>query len=285
MRRLLIASAALVLLPIAHADTDTTNRTRCFSAAVCVTVVRTQSILDFDYELLTDQPYTVAVTSTQRGLGAINHSLHFKTSQMPRAGKLFSYQIPAQGRWNYEWHIAIHVGEQTVQHESTAVYRLPFASGSSVRIIQAYDDPRSHTGSQRYAVDFSAPIGTEVRAARAGVVVGADGTSNESSSDGVENARANYVWVRHSDGTIGYYLHLRQRGVAVTTGQAVKAGQLLGYSGCTGRCTGPHLHFHVSTPLQARDDVKFEAYKTFPAVFATANGVEFVEAGRSYVVP
>jgi murein DD-endopeptidase MepM/ murein hydrolase activator NlpD len=283
MRGSFLAFTALVLAPVAHADT--TTRTQCFSAPVCITVVRTKSTLAFNYELLTSQPYTVAVSSTQHGLGSINHSIHFKTSAMPRTGTLFSYQIPAQGRWNYEWHIATHLGEQTAQHDSTAVYALPFKSGSRIRIVQAYDDPRSHMGSQRYAIDFSAPIGTEIRAARAGVVVGADASSSESSSDGVKNARANYVWVRHSDGTLGYYLHLRQGGVAVEIGQAVKAGQLLGYSGCTGQCTGPHLHFHVSTPLQARDDVKYQAYKTLPTVFATTNGVEFVEAGRSYVVP
>jgi murein DD-endopeptidase MepM/ murein hydrolase activator NlpD len=96
------------------------------------------------------------------------------------------------------------------------------------------------------------PIGTAVHAARDGVVIGTNPTSNESSRDGFKNARANYVWVRHSDGTIGCYLHLRQGGVAVAVGQAVKTGQLLGYSGCTGQCRGPHLHFHVSTPLQAR---------------------------------
>ena len=98
-------------------------------------------------------------------------------------------------------------------------------------------------------------------------------------------ARANYVWVRHSDGTLGCYLHLRPAGVVVSIGQSVERGQLLGYSGCTGQCNGPHLHFHVSTPLQARDDAKFEAYKTFPTVFATMGGTEFLDANRSYVVP
>jgi murein DD-endopeptidase MepM/ murein hydrolase activator NlpD len=154
-----------------------------------------------------------------------------------------------------------------------------------VYVVQTYDDPRSHVGSQRFAIDFGVPMGTEVLAARDGIVIGANGSSNESSRDGFKFANANYVWVQHRDGTVGFYIHLKHDGVAVAVGQRVKTGQLLGYSGCTGQCKGPHLHCHVSTPLQARDDPKFEAYRTFPTVFKTNNGVELLDSGRSYLVP
>jgi murein DD-endopeptidase MepM/ murein hydrolase activator NlpD len=283
MQNLLIAIAAAAAAQ-AHADAPLPDG--CFSPPICVTVKRTKSTLDFNYESLADQPFTVAVSSSQHGLGGINHSIQFKTSDLPRTQKLFSYEIPTHSRWDYEWHIAFHPGVQTAQHDPTTVYALPFKSGRWVYVVQTYDDSRSHSGSQRFAIDFGVPIGTEVHAARDGVVIGTNATSNESSRDGFKHARANYVWVRHSDGTIGYYLHLRQGGVAVAMGQAVKTGQLLGYSGCTGQCKGPHLHFHVSTPLQARDDRKFEAYRTFPTVFKTANGgAEFLEPNRSYRVP
>jgi murein DD-endopeptidase MepM/ murein hydrolase activator NlpD len=284
MRGLLIAVSAAAATPGAHADAAYPQG--CFSPPVCVTVERTQATLDFNFESLADQPYTVAVSTSQHGLGAISHSIQFKTSDSPRKRKLFSYQLPSHPNWRYEWRIAFHPGEQTVQHDPTTVYALPFKSGRRVWVVQAYADPRSHSGSQRFAIDFGVPIGTEVRAARDGVVIGADATSNESSRDGVRMARANYVWVRHRDGTVAYYLHLRHEGVAVAVGQAVRTGQILGYSGCTGQCGGPHLHFHVSTPLQARDDRKFEAYRTFPTVFKTANdGVELLDPNRSYLVP
>ena len=283
MRELWTAMIAVAVASSAQAES--VDRQGCFSAPICVTVSRTKSTLDFNYERLTDQPYTVAVSSSQHGLGGINHSINFKTSALPRAQTLFSYNIPQRGRWNYEWHIATHPGEQTAQHDPTTVYALPFKSGRWVWVVQAYDDPRSHTGSQRFAIDFGVPVGTEVLAARDGVVIGVNAASNESSRNGVKFARANYVWVRHRDSTIGFYLHLRQGGVAVAVGQAVKTGQCRGYSGCTGQCSGPHLHFHVSTPLQARDDHKFEAYKTFPTVFKMANGVEFLEPNRNYLVP
>ena len=39
------------------------------------------------------------------------------------------------------------------------------------------------------------------------------------------------------------YAH--QSSIAVTCGQEVTQGETLGYVGCTGHCTGPHLHFEV----------------------------------------
>lgn len=277
--------AAPNAVPTPRAHTDSVATRNCYFESFCVSVSRTKSTLDFNYESLTQRPFTAALTSSQHGLGGINHSIQFKTSTQPHTQTLFSYQIPAHGHWDYTWHIAIHPGEQTAQHDPTTVYSLPFRSGHWVYVVQTYDDPRSHLGSQRFAIDFGVPIGTEVLAARDGIVIGANGSSNESSRDGFKHALPNYVWVQHRDGTVGFYLHLRQAGVAVAVGQKVQTGQLLGYSGCTGQCNGPHLHFHVSTPLQARDDPKFEAYRTFPTVFRTNNGVELLDSGRSYRVP
>lgn len=53
----------------------------------------------------------------------------------------------------------------------------------------------------------------------------------------------NYVAVGGEDGKLVYYCHLAER--AVVQGQKVRAGQLLGIEGTTGRSTGVHLHFEV----------------------------------------
>lgn len=53
----------------------------------------------------------------------------------------------------------------------------------------------------------------------------------------------NYVLVRHYNGLETVYGHLNERLVKV--GQHVKAGELIGYGGNTGRSSGPHLHFEV----------------------------------------
>ena len=53
----------------------------------------------------------------------------------------------------------------------------------------------------------------------------------------------NYVSIGGDDGYVIYYCHLEKR--LVEKGQYVKAGQIIGIEGSTGRSTGVHLHFEV----------------------------------------
>jgi murein DD-endopeptidase MepM/ murein hydrolase activator NlpD len=54
----------------------------------------------------------------------------------------------------------------------------------------------------------------------------------------------NTVWVDHGGGLLSMLCHLSR--IDVTPGQTVRAGDLLGAVGATGRVTGPHLHWSVS---------------------------------------
>lgn len=81
--------------------------------------------------------------------------------------------------------------------------------------------------------DIPAPRGTPIQAAKTGKVT----TSTSHWSYG------NYVVVTHSDGTQTLYAHMSQR--AVSVGQVVSQGQVIGYVGSTGNSTGNHLHFEV----------------------------------------
>jgi len=88
-------------------------------------------------------------------------------------------------------------------------------------------EPRSpHSGS-----DFRATTGTPVRAVAPGRVVLAD--------DHYFAGRS--VYVDHGDGLISMSFHLSE--ILVREGQEVRAGEVLGKVGATGRVTGPHLHF------------------------------------------
>jgi murein DD-endopeptidase MepM/ murein hydrolase activator NlpD len=53
----------------------------------------------------------------------------------------------------------------------------------------------------------------------------------------------NIVLLRHGNGLATLYAHLARMGVKV--GERVERGELLGRAGCTGSCTGQHLHFEV----------------------------------------
>jgi murein DD-endopeptidase MepM/ murein hydrolase activator NlpD len=53
----------------------------------------------------------------------------------------------------------------------------------------------------------------------------------------------NYIIVRHGNGLETLYAHLS--GIYVGLGQYVGQGEIIGAVGCTGWCSGPHLHFEV----------------------------------------
>jgi murein DD-endopeptidase MepM/ murein hydrolase activator NlpD len=106
-----------------------------------------------------------------------------------------------------------------------------------------YDRGRLHGG-----IDI-AVLGTDrVRAALPGVVT-AVGYLESYSGYG------NTVKIRHPDGVQTMYAHLAAARVRV--GDSVFAGQTIGRAGCTGSCTGPHLHFEVRVRGRRVDPLKF----------------------------
>jgi murein DD-endopeptidase MepM/ murein hydrolase activator NlpD len=84
-----------------------------------------------------------------------------------------------------------------------------------------------HTG-----LDIAAPYGTPIYAAKGGYV--------QESGYGYFGLN---VWVNTGNGVQNIYGHMSR--VAVYGGQYVQRGQLLGWEGCSGICTGPHLHFEI----------------------------------------
>ena len=87
---------------------------------------------------------------------------------------------------------------------------------------------RQHSG-----IDFSAPTGTAIYASGAGVVT----------KSGWGSGYGYYVEVDHSNGYKTRYAHASR--LIAKVGDYVNAGDHIANVGCTGRCTGPHLHFEV----------------------------------------
>jgi murein DD-endopeptidase MepM/ murein hydrolase activator NlpD len=96
------------------------------------------------------------------------------------------------------------------------------------RVHPKYGYSRLHTG-----IDLHAAVGTKVRASAAGKVI----------FTGYKSGYGNTVIINHGYGLQTYYAHNSK--IKVKTGQTVKKGQLICYSGNTGTTTGPHLHFEV----------------------------------------
>ncbi|WP_104721126.1 M23 family metallopeptidase [Helicobacter mesocricetorum] len=88
----------------------------------------------------------------------------------------------------------------------------------------------SHTG-----MDFGVPIGTPIYAPADGVADFVGGSYN--------GGYGIMVKLEHAFGFKTFYAHLSQ--IAVQKGDFVRRGQLIAYSGNTGRSTGPHLHYEI----------------------------------------
>lgn len=93
-------------------------------------------------------------------------------------------------------------------------------------------------------VDISLTTGDAIYAAFDGVVRIAMPTR-------MSGGYGNVVVIRHVNGLETYYGHLSK--YIVKPGDIVRAGELIGYGGSTGRSTGPHLHFETRYMGQAFD--------------------------------
>lgn len=100
------------------------------------------------------------------------------------------------------------------------------SSGYGMRFHPVSGVRRPHLG-----VDYVAPTGTPVRTVADGVVNFA----------GRQGGFGNVIFIQHRDNKVTVYAHLSR--MHVRQGQRVTQGDTIGAVGCTGTCTGPHLHF------------------------------------------
>jgi murein DD-endopeptidase MepM/ murein hydrolase activator NlpD len=112
----------------------------------------------------------------------------------------------------------------------------PVTSGFGYRIHPIFGTKKLHTG-----WDLSASSGDPIVAAADGVVVSA----------GARGGYGNAVVIDHGGGLATLYAH--QSSIAVSSGEQVGQGQVIGYVGCTGYCTGAHLHFETRVGGQPVD--------------------------------
>jgi murein DD-endopeptidase MepM/ murein hydrolase activator NlpD len=106
--------------------------------------------------------------------------------------------------------------------------RAPITSPFGMRTHPIFKVAKFHTG-----IDLAGPNHSQVRAADTGSVI----------FTGRYGGYGNVVIISHGKGLATLYAHLAK--AAVSQGQSVQKGDVVGYEGTTGFSTGPHLHFEV----------------------------------------
>ena len=154
----------------------------------------------------------------------------------------------------------------------TYIYDLPFKKGTRQKVVQGYGGMFSHKN--KAALDFDMKEGSPVYAARGGTIYSYKDDSNEGGIF-TRNEKANYIIIKHNDGSFGCYWHLQKNGVVVKSGIVAK-GQLIGYSGNTGFALQAHLHFAVKRKLNYEKD-SFVRTK-----FRTTKGIQLLQKGETY---
>lgn len=155
-----------------------------------------------------------------------------------------------------------------VKPDTSYIYALPYSPNSKFLLIQAYNSKMSHAG--ELSLDFKMKPGSKICAAREGIV---ESIKEDSDRGGLKSEYmndGNHIIIRHADGSIAMYWHLKKDGVLVNAGDTIKKGQHIGFSGNTGYSAFPHLHFQVQD----------KNGKDIPTRFYTKKGVKYLRPGK-----
>lgn len=124
-----------------------------------------------------------------------------------------------------------------------AFLRAPVAFRRISSIFGGRRHPVLGTWRQHKGTDYAAARGTPVRSVGDGVVVFA----------GRKGGYGNVIDIRHRNGFVSRYGHLRGFAKGIRGGARVGIGTTIGYVGMTGLATGPHLHFEILVGGVQRD--------------------------------
>ena len=183
--------------------------------------------------------YTKVQTSTLLTQTKNQQALYEKTLQEKQA----LYTSFQQELLQYESQLKFAIDPTSLPSVGSGVLKWPL---DKIAITQYFGNtdfakthPQAYNGTGHNGVDFRAAIGTPVKSALLGTVVGTGNTDTV-----CPNASyGQWVLVQNPNGLSTLYAHLSV--IKVVAGQSVATGEVLGYSGETGYATGPHLHFTV----------------------------------------
>lgn len=121
--------------------------------------------------------------------------------------------------------------------------------------------------------------GADIQASSGSTLVAvADGTVSLVQGEAASGGFGNFSCIRHDAEVTTCYAH--QSHVGVKQGEKVKQGEVIGKSGCTGRCFGPHLHFEVRVDGGTRQVDPAPYLKGVKKVAGAKGGASSPDGGR-----
>ncbi len=188
-----------------------------------------------------------------------NNTVQFAIAELNKLNEYAGY--------SYSYDVTSTFGDVTIDsYDSNYKYSLPFDKGKEFQLQQGYFGKYTHQNER--SLDIEMPIGTNVCAARKGIIIKqVDGNNSYCSKPSCTNFN-NYIDILHDDGTIANYSHLKYKSCKFKVGDSVNEGDFIAESDQTGYTSGPHLHFVVYLPA-------FENRKSLPTLFKINNGNEF----------
>ena len=148
----------------------------------------------------------------------------------------------------------VNSGGQIIEPDTdwvgTGIFAWPLPQSFTITSPFGYrKDPFTGEVTYHSGTDIAAPAGTPILAAADGTVTIANGTDPWGGSYGY------YIKLDHGEGVETLYAHCLA--IAVTEGQQVRQGEVIGYVGSTGNSTGNHLHFEMRDAGQQIDAMKY----------------------------
>ncbi|MFN3410710.1 MAG: M23 family metallopeptidase [Exilispira sp.] len=223
-----------------------------------------------------DIPYQFKIYITN--INYFKHELSFPFYSIAKAkeGKKYLFSLTCNDNIEPKFYLEIFVGDPLSASADRYIYTLPYLHNEKYYVYQGYNSNFTHKGFASYSIDFSMPIGTPICAARDGIVYNVVDNNNKSGISSYYAKYTNFISIYHPDGTYAIYAHIKYNGSIVKVGERVKAGQIIGYSGNTGRTSGPHLHLQINLPI-------YMGHRSIPVPFLDENGNGYyIKEGRSY---
>jgi LysM repeat protein len=175
--------------------------------------------------------------------------INYSENQVGKDGKLTAGQqlVVPGGQRDMVWTQPVVTVSTGSSNPSGSYYTGPVAGSGLGNFIW----PLSGYLSQYFwwghsGIDIAIPTGTPIAASDSGTVIFSGWNTG---------GYGNLVVIDHGNGFQTYYAH--QSLIAVENGQWVGQGEVIGYSGSTGRSTGPHLHFEIRYNGHALDPLAY----------------------------